>query len=88
MKAERDCEPERCDDSNTIGTGLPVGFSEVDATASAAFLEPQDAATFPLDSRSQGSIPGRRWTGIRKSHWRTGRCVSPFSSFTADSVHR
>lgn len=60
MKAECDCEPERCDDSNTVGTGLPVSFSEVDATASAAFLEPRDAATFPLDSRSQGGIPGKR----------------------------
>lgn len=68
MKTECDCEPERCDDSNTIGTGLPVSFNEVDATASAAFLEPRDAATFPLDSRSQGGIPGRRWTGIHRSY--------------------
>lgn len=68
IKAECDCEPERCDDSNTIGAGLSVSFNEVDTTASAALLEPQAATTFPPDSRSQGGIPGRQWTGIHRSH--------------------
>ena len=66
IKAECDCEPEWYDDSNTIS--LSVSFNEVDTTASAALLEPQDATTFPPDSRSQGGIPERQWTGVHRSH--------------------